>query len=71
MTIRLTQPQASLLADLQSAGSRGIFKSCSYTPADILVTVGYARWARKFDNGRSGCLVITAKGTAFREGAAV
>ncbi len=68
MTVRLTLPQATLLGELQAAGTRGLFKSTSYTPADILVTVGYARWARKFDNGRSGCLVITQKGQDFRAG---
>lgn len=70
MTIRLSQPQATLLTELHSAGSRGVFKSTGYTPAENLVTGGYARWTRKFDNGRSGCLVITAKGIEFKEGAA-
>lgn len=68
MTVRITAPQAELLAQLHAAGSKGVFKSTAYTPADILVTVGYARWARKFDNGRSGCLVITQKGQDFRAG---
>jgi hypothetical protein len=65
MTVRLTKPQGVLLAELNSAGTKGLFKSTTYTPADILVTVGYARWTRKFDNGRSGNLVITAKGEEF------
>jgi hypothetical protein len=68
MTIRLSQPQAVLLTELRSAGSKGVFKSTAYSPADHLVAMGYAKWSRKFDNGRSGCLVITPKGVAFKEG---
>ncbi|WP_425962677.1 hypothetical protein [Rhizobium nepotum] len=68
MTIRLSAPQASLLRDIYKAGSRGVFKSTSYTPADILVANAYAKWARKFDNGRSGTLVITKRGIDFSEG---
>ncbi|NSZ63463.1 hypothetical protein G6L16_008935 [Agrobacterium tumefaciens] len=68
MTIRLSQPQATLLTELRSAGSKGVFKSTAYSPADNLVTIGYARWLRKYDNGRSGCLVITQKGVEFKEG---
>ncbi len=68
MTIRLSQPQATLLTEIHSAGSKGVFKSTAYSPAENLVSMGYARWTRKFDNGRSGCLVITAKGIEFKEG---
>lgn len=68
MTVRITQPQAQLLANLHAAGPTGVFKPTSYTPADILVTLGYAKWMRKFDNGRCGCLVITQKGIDFRLG---
>jgi hypothetical protein len=68
MTIRLSAPQASLLRDIYKAGQSGVFKSTSYGPASMLITVGYAKWVRKFDNGRLGTLVITQKGADFSEG---
>lgn len=68
MAIVLTTPQATLLGELQAAGDAGVFKSTGYTPAQVLIRLGLARWVRKFNNGTSGCLVITEKGLKFRRG---
>lgn len=68
MTIRLSSPQAVLLSELMSAGDRGVFKSTGYGPASMLITLGFAKWLRKYDNGRSGTLVITKAGIEFKQG---
>lgn len=68
MSVKLTLPQAVLLGTLQAAGNHGVFKSTTYTPAENLVAMGFARWAAKFNNGTSGRLVITDKGIKFRNG---
>jgi hypothetical protein len=64
MTMRLTKPQAELLRKLAEAGDRGVFKSTNYTPAEMLISDGMARWAQKYHGG-TGKLVITAKGREF------
>ena len=68
MSVRLTAPQAELLNDLYAAGERGVFKSTGYSPASNLITLGYAKWVQRYDNGRSGKLVITAAGIKFKTG---
>lgn len=68
MVVKLTKPQSVLLGELQAAGNSGVFKSTAYTPAESLVTMGYAKWGNKFNNGTSGRLLITDKGLKFRRG---
>lgn len=68
MSIKLTTPQAGLLHELEDAGKKGVFKSTAYGPATILVSLGYASWVRKYNNGQTGTLVITDRGLAFRRG---
>lgn len=68
MSIKLTLPQATLLGELAASGKQGVFKATAYTPAEHLVSMGFAKWAKRFNNGRTGCLVITEKGAAFRRG---
>lgn len=64
MTIRLTKPQGDLLAELKTAGDKGLFKSQSYGPACALVRDGLARWKAKYFGG-TGTLVITEDGARF------
>ncbi|AEG53137.1 hypothetical protein [Sinorhizobium meliloti] len=68
MSIKLSMPQRALLDELKRAGEKGVFKSVSYGPASVLVSVGHAKWARKFDNGNTGTLVITPRGINFLNG---
>jgi len=68
MSIKLTAPQAALLHELEEDCQRGVFKSTGYGPATMLVSLGYASWARKYNNGQTGTLVITERGQSFRKG---
>lgn len=68
MSIKLTSPQSVLLGELFQAGGKGVFKATANSSAASLVTMGYGRWDRKYNNGRDGTLVITEKGRAFKEG---
>lgn len=68
MSVKLSMPQAELLSSAFKAGEKGVLKPTGFTPAVSLVTMGFARWARKYNNGREGQLVITDKGVRFKEG---
>ncbi|QXV73571.1 hypothetical protein [Rhizobium phage RHph_X2_30] len=68
MSVKLSMPQRALLDDLKRSGERGVLKSTSYGPASVLVSVGHAKWARKYNNGATGTLVITERGINFLNG---
>jgi hypothetical protein len=68
MTVKLTMPQANLLSEIQLKGDKGVIKSMAYTPANVLVSSGFATWARRYNNGATGLLVITERGKAFKRG---
>lgn len=64
MTNRITKPQAALLQELRAAADKGVFKDQKYTPAEMLVQDGLAKWAQKYHGG-TGKLVITEAGRQF------
>lgn len=64
MSLKITRPQSALLQQLRVAGDRGVFKAQNYTPAEMLVRDGLAKWEAKYFGG-TGKLVITSAGRQF------